>query len=259
MFEIGDTLREARVRRGLAIKDVEDILKIRGKYLQALEQDDFEVIPGPTFVKAFLRTYGEFLGLDTAILVGEYVSRFDLNRGDPHGANLRGVPRPKTRAPRRRPNYVLVGVATIIVILILIFLVGRRGGEPAVIDPGAVTTSSTTTTEISGAVEAQPVGTESPAESAENPAAAGEGLSLVLRVTEDRCWVIAREDSADGLTLYSGTLEEGKELSYSGADRYWLNIGDPSVVELTIDGAAVDVPEPYGAFLVSVSGLERVQ
>ena len=77
MSEIGDTLREGRLRRGLTIKDVEDATKIRSKYLQALERDDFEVIPGPTFVRAFLRTYGEFLGLDTVILLDEYRSRFE--------------------------------------------------------------------------------------------------------------------------------------------------------------------------------------
>ena len=77
MYEIGDTLRESRLRRGMTIKDVEDATKIRSKYLQALESDDFEVIPGPTFVKAFLRTYGEFLELDTVILLDEYRSRFE--------------------------------------------------------------------------------------------------------------------------------------------------------------------------------------
>ena len=62
--EIGNTLREARIRKGLSIKDVEDATKIRSKYLEALEEDDFEVLPGPTFVKGFLRTYAVFLKLD---------------------------------------------------------------------------------------------------------------------------------------------------------------------------------------------------
>ena len=57
MSEIGNSLREARIRQGLSIKDVEAATKIRGKYLEALEQDDFEVLPGPTYVKGFLRTY----------------------------------------------------------------------------------------------------------------------------------------------------------------------------------------------------------
>jgi len=62
--DIGNSLREARIRRGLTIKDVEDITKIRSKYLEALEENDYEVLPGPTYVKAFLRTYASFLKLD---------------------------------------------------------------------------------------------------------------------------------------------------------------------------------------------------
>ena len=89
MFEIGDTLREARLRQGLTIKDVEDTLKIRGKYLQALEQDDFEVLPGDTFVRAFLRSYASFLGLEADVLVAEYASAHgstsDSHRGHPNG------------------------------------------------------------------------------------------------------------------------------------------------------------------------------
>ena len=57
MPDIGNTLREARIRKGLTITDVENVTKIRAKYLEALEEDDFEVLPGPTFVKGFLRTY----------------------------------------------------------------------------------------------------------------------------------------------------------------------------------------------------------
>lgn len=262
MFEIGDTLREARIRKGLTIKDVEDVLKIRAKYVQALEQDDFEVIPGPTFVKAFLRTYGEFLGLDTDILVGEYVSRFDTSRGEPPGPLPRRAARPKTRPPRRHPNYVVVGVAAVIVILVLIFLVGRRGEEPAVIEPGSLTTTTT----VGGA--AAPNG-EPPARAVawngtldggvSTSAPAAGRVALVIRVTQDRCWLIVREGSAEGPTVYSGTLEEGRQLSFSGADRYWLTIGNPSAVRLEIDGTEVDVPEPYGTFVASVSGLERVR
>ncbi len=78
MTEIGNSLREARIRRGLSIKDVEDRTKVRGKYLEALENDDFEVLPGPVYVKAFLRTYATFLKLDADALVAEYRSDLPL-------------------------------------------------------------------------------------------------------------------------------------------------------------------------------------
>jgi cytoskeleton protein RodZ len=64
LFEIGNSLREARVRRGIEFAQAELATKIRGKYLRALEEEHFEVLPAETYVKGFLRTYAEYLGLD---------------------------------------------------------------------------------------------------------------------------------------------------------------------------------------------------
>jgi len=63
VFEIGHSLREARVRHGLDLNRVEADTKIRAKYLQALEEENFELLPAETYVKGFLRTYANYLGL----------------------------------------------------------------------------------------------------------------------------------------------------------------------------------------------------
>src|ERR687890_613122 len=68
MPEIGETLREARMRRRIDMTEVETATKIRGKYLRALENEEWDLLPGPTFVKTFLRTYAEYLGLDSRLL-----------------------------------------------------------------------------------------------------------------------------------------------------------------------------------------------
>ena len=64
MFEIGTTLRQARERRQLGLDRCEAETKIRARYLRALEDEDFDVLPGPTFVRGFLRSYASHLGLD---------------------------------------------------------------------------------------------------------------------------------------------------------------------------------------------------
>ena len=77
MFEIGNSLREARVRQGLEFPEVEQATKIRGKYLRALEDEQFDAAPvAQTYVKGFLRTYADYLGLDGQLYVDEYNSRF---------------------------------------------------------------------------------------------------------------------------------------------------------------------------------------
>ena len=69
MPEIGQTLRETRMRNRVDITEVEAGTKIRAKYLRALENEEWDLLPGPTFVKTFLRSYADYLGLDSRLLV----------------------------------------------------------------------------------------------------------------------------------------------------------------------------------------------
>ena len=113
MPSIGETLREARMRQRLDIADVETRTKIRAKYLRALENEEFGMLPGPTFVKTFLRTYAEKLGLDARLLVEEYklrherLSDVDLQPIAPRSARDRARER-RTRS--RVPRLGLVGL-----------------------------------------------------------------------------------------------------------------------------------------------------
>ncbi|MDQ5822374.1 MAG: helix-turn-helix domain-containing protein, partial [Actinomycetota bacterium] len=76
MFEIGISLREARLRQHLELPEAEQATKIRGKYLRALEEEQFDVLPAQTYVKGFLRAYADFLGLDGQLYVDEFNSRY---------------------------------------------------------------------------------------------------------------------------------------------------------------------------------------
>src|SRR4029078_11077553 len=99
MPDIGDQLRETRMRNRIDITEVEAATKIRAKYLRALENEEWELLPGPTFVKTFLRTYAEYLGLDSPNLAEAYRARYERPSGSdlpPFGTNLgarRGRPR----------------------------------------------------------------------------------------------------------------------------------------------------------------------
>ncbi|MCW2949236.1 MAG: hypothetical protein JWN41_249 [Thermoleophilia bacterium] len=76
MFELGNNLREARQYRRIDLVIAEQDTKIRSKYLAALESEDFDVLPGPVFVRGFLRTYSRYLGLDPQLFIEEYNARF---------------------------------------------------------------------------------------------------------------------------------------------------------------------------------------
>jgi transcriptional regulator with XRE-family HTH domain len=122
MPAIGDTLREARMRQKLDIADVEERTKIRAKYLRALENEEFGLLPGSTFVKTFLRTYAEALGLDPHALLNEYRANYEP-RDEAEIAPL-GPPVARERERRRygpgppRPGTLIA----VIVVAVLGFL-----------------------------------------------------------------------------------------------------------------------------------------
>src|SRR5919204_6119152 len=113
MFEIGNSLREARVRQGLDFPEIEQATKIRGKYLRALEDEQFSVLPGDTYVKGFLRSYADYLGLDGQLYVDEFNSRNVVESEEVFRPQRPAAyrPRPDRRLESRVLVLTLVGIA----------------------------------------------------------------------------------------------------------------------------------------------------
>jgi len=129
MPEIGQTLRETRLRNRVDITEVEAGTKIRAKYLRALENEEWDLLPGPTYVKSFLRTYADALGLDGKLLIEEYKLRHERLSD----VELQPIAPPGQRERRRRPRggvprgwlvaFVVVGL------LAALWLVGNRNSN----------------------------------------------------------------------------------------------------------------------------------
>src|SRR4051794_28336312 len=146
MPEIGETLRETRMRRRIDMTEVEAATKIRAKYLRALENEEWDLLPGPTFVKTFLRTYAESLELDPRLLVEEYRQRYERPASHdltPFGPGMGGQRR--RRRQRRTPiGPIVVVLGGLLLLLGALYLIGRHGQEPAS-DRGAGSASRTAT------------------------------------------------------------------------------------------------------------------
>jgi hypothetical protein len=126
---IGETLREARMRQHVNIEDLEQSTKIRAKYLRALENEEFGLLPGPTYVKSFLRTYAEKLGLDAHLLVEEFRAKYE----EPEPVEIQPMPSPG-RDRRRRPPTPRFGpgaaiVVAVVALLAFLLVLGLTGGE----------------------------------------------------------------------------------------------------------------------------------
>ena len=212
MFEIGNSLREARVRQGLEYPQVELATKIRAKYIRALEDEQFGVLPAQPYVKGFLRTYAEFLGLDGQLYVDEYSSRFvgdgfdDVSprKVSPRVHQDRGI-------ERKVLLLALAGIAALTALVIVAWKFG--GGDSGT--PAVVTQQQT------------------PARTS------AQGLKLTGK--SHGTYVEVRRGSATGAVLLQATLAAGKVERIDGK-RFWLYVRRPSGVRVSLGGNAVSLP-----------------
>jgi cytoskeleton protein RodZ len=243
VFEIGNSLREARLRQGLDFPRIETDTKIRGKYLRAIEEERFEVLPGETYVKGFLRSYAEYLGLDGQLYVDEYNSRFTTLEEPP------ATPSSRQRPPRRRieSNSVVVALAGIVAVtvLVVIGLAGLGpGDEPAAKNPLIPTTrADTTSTE------------RTPQASPKRPA---RKAKLVLTAVRGNCWAQVRAGSARGDVVWEGTIEDGQTQRFARWRRLWLSLGSPAALRAKLNGRVVHLPDAQSVVLVTRKGVRTL-
>ncbi|HEX8752068.1 MAG TPA: helix-turn-helix transcriptional regulator [Solirubrobacterales bacterium] len=225
---VGATLREVRTRRKIDLESVEAAIKIRVRYLRAIENEEWELLPGDAYARGFVRTYANFLGLDGTRLADEY------RRGS-------GVPRPAERLPRveagrpprgqrapwwpRVPGWVsAVAVsAVLIAILIAIGLAGGGGsGGPAQSAPKIGI--------------GQAVAVSAPGEGG----AAGGAQTLTL-LARAEVWVCLLD--AGGKRLVNGQiLGAEREAGPFRSGSFTVALGNGEVA-ITVDGKQANIPE----------------
>src|SRR5439155_12843287 len=127
---IGNSLREARLRQELDFPELEQGTKIRAKYLRALEDEHFDQLPVATYVKGFLRTYADYLGLDGQLYVDEYNVRYSSGE-DTRERGTRGYTparRPRSRHRRLESRVVWLALVGIAALTALVIAAWRFGG-----------------------------------------------------------------------------------------------------------------------------------
>ena len=215
MFEIGNSLREARLRRGVDFAQAELATKIRGKYLRALEDEQFELLPAQTYVKGFLRTYAEYLGLDGQLYVDEFNSRF-VAGDDQDPKPRRSAARPQRRNRRSETNLVVVALGAIVILTVIVFSAWKWSGG----------------------------GNTPAAGGSRPPAARTHAPAPLLEVTALRgqTHLTVHAGSATGNIRFDGTIQQGDTPRAIRGSRLWVSISTPENLRIRVRGTLVHVP-----------------
>jgi cytoskeleton protein RodZ len=228
--EIGARLREARMRAKIDINEVESSTKIRAKYLRAMENEEWDLLPGEVYVRSFLRTYGEYLGLDTRQLIDDFRRRYE-HPDDHEMRPIAPLGRERERPSRRRPipPWLVIGAVLVVVVFVL-FLVGENSAGPK--SPQTTTAGTKTTHRTRHRRHRRPVHKAVPTT-----------VKLQLRAT-GQVYVCLVDGT--GKRLIGGRIYNvGQPIPTESASKLLLTLGNNNVV-MKVNGAIVTVPATAG-------------
>ena len=246
------------MRARIDVSEIEEQTKIRARYLRALENEEWGLLPGPAYTKSFLRAYAQALGLDGRALVDEYKATYESN-GDgervdvPHRTTRSGRPRrrPPVGPPRLSRGYVIAALTACVVIVLALIGILSHSSSPT-------SSQHRTRSATHRRHHARPTTSASPAPVGAAQGASGSAVTVSLRPT-GRIWVCLVE--AGGRKLIPGSIllpEESAKHSYRST-RFEINLGNNDV-ELLVDGRRQPVPasaEPIG-YSISTTGVTQL-
>jgi len=264
---IGERLRSARTARGLTLDDIEAETRIKEHYLDALEREAWDELPGATYVRGFLASYARQLGISADEVLGMYPSARTPVTPVPRPVEVRITPgNPQSRLRRIVTATAVVFVAGAVVLAYVLVgqlrqfaatrprpeatvpAPGGAGGQPAASQPAGLTPGVTPTSggQPAGAAPATPGSTAgqtvtgtsgTPAGGATTPASSTGGQPIVVTAqATDRSWVRV---VSDGSVAFEGFLSAGDHQVWQGQHQVSVRVGNASALDLSVNGQSV--------------------
>lgn len=264
--EIGELLRHTRELKGVSLQQVQADTRINIKYLRALEAGDTTISPGEVYYRGFLRTYGNYLGLDGLSLVEKYKAALtgrepsDRQRQSRSAARTYTVRKPLTRSKRRFAGTLrgYVYLAAFLCFLVLtayglthLLVKDPLGQEvtPATtgVDPETEVVTDDQVPQTPEASDTEPVVPETPQPPQVEITKTEQSSTKILFTVKsqdlkvglsvagasEECWIRV---SADSKQVFEGTLKSGDQMDWSGNKEITIRVGRPRVARLSING-----------------------
>lgn len=257
---VGYTLRQERERQNLSVNDIEQGTSIRALYIEAIENGEYDKLPGAIYTKGFIKNYAKFLGLDADAIAKEFATdmaelkaeqeaeqaKVDAEtQGDTDVKTVTAKPTKsdqkfldRSLGERNRSSSGLLIIAAVVLIASLAGVawsfLSTPDGEVAQVKPPV---------EKVQPVE-QPAETPAPEPPVAEPVAKAAPQSLNIQARfNNRCWILV---TIDGAVAQEGIIEGGQTLSWEGKDNITFRLGNAGAVEFFQDGKSLGVPGGEG-------------
>ena len=280
MSDLGDLLRKAREQRGYSLDDIQDLTKIRKRYLEAIEEGNYKVLPGSFYVRAFVKNYSETVGLDAEEVLRLYhkeiPSAVPEQVAEPIQRPRRAQTQPSDRLSRWGFRMLMWSFLLLIAILVYVYAIAKPGNDnvdsadqtkmtdeitpPAGTNNNAAQTNGNTTKPAEGTGTGTGTGTVTPDPVTVEPPAKTTTLTLQkttgrtdyyeispgglhkveFKVTGGSSWVGINQTSRTGKILLSKTLKDTETVSLDVEGPVYLNMAHADKVEVTVDGVLIE-------------------
>lgn len=251
MENTGDILRKKRLEKGLTYEEIEKNTRIRRRYLEAMEKEEWHVFPGTVYLKGFLKSYCRYLGVDEKGIIRAIDEQFTPEPAAeplPRKIELPGRPRRKVA--------LILGIIAIIIMFAVQTVYKKLADQP-------LTKVNTPVISDSGSQlspqqpEQNPPAGSTDAQASQPPAAAGdseaqpqddeknnviESLTLRIKVI-NKCWVIVKNGNQ---LVFEGTLQKGEEKTFAGLPEIYLGLGNAGGVEVYLNERDLGVLGSHG-------------
>ncbi len=272
---IGTALRKARIQKGLSLEEVEQETKIRKRYLDGLEREDYDLLPAAVYVQGFLKTYANYLGLDGDAISQEFKRSQTPQESDSYSAPVKSDfdeplinPGGVTRSRRRgiSSGTIVTAVVALLVLFLVVgglYFVGRGSQQASETNPPQVEPAAQRgQTDDNGQASADddpPAAAETTQEPALNQETTAETttegrpettsentteptpsdtLRVEIQVEERPSWLEVR---ADGERIFVRVAEPGFLETFEAQRRLKLTTGDAGAVSASVNGQDIGV------------------
>lgn len=270
---VGYTLRQERERQNLSINDIEQGTSIRALYIEAIENGEYDKLPGTIYAKGFIKNYANFLGIDADAAAKEFMADINELSAETEAANstektAEEVPAPKKIEPKPEKKPIGYSIqeknrssSNILIVAAVVLIAAIAGGvwswltssesDVATVNPPPQQTQSVEPQSVEPPLvepqsvepkitpeEPTPIANANPAPNPQK----NDGVAVQARFN-DRCWALV---TVDGAVVQEGVIEGGQTLSWEGKENISFRLGNAGAVEFFQDGKSLGVQGAAG-------------
>jgi cytoskeletal protein RodZ len=272
--ELGQLLKKARLEKGMSIDQLEETTKIRKRYLEAIEEGNYKILPGNFYVRAFIKSYSETVGLDSEEVMKMYRNVIPAAVHEHNVEPIRSRRRssgPSDKFGKWASAILMWSFPLLIIGVIYYYFYSSYETENNVSDPAPITNNAEPVEPDGGkkgneepASEEQPAAESKPQPEPEPPkpvialasstnsldtytVTQADKIMLELKIGAGGCWIEIREGSSKGKVLTSKMYKQDEKISMELSGSVWVRLGAPPAAELKVNGSILNtsgIPNP---------------